>query len=350
VSRVTPFVLFMLRLAIGVVGIACLCLGAAWVWGVRFNHSPILVYSAFEYSQNALQYPIYLVDVERNMFSRLGTQNPHGGYYPACSAGGRVAFTSLRGLTHNRADIYVVDLLGGAMFQVTHDSGTNLYPRWSPDGHALAFVSSSSVGGGEIYVSDLNETAPRRITDGDEIYEQPVWSPDGTQLLFTSYRDSPSNIYAISVADNSRRRLTENEAYEWAPAWSPDGNFIAFASNRDIGFDIYVMNSDGSNQRRVAHTPGDDDFPAWSPDGTQLAFFSSPRNLYVVDVDGSNLRLLSDNLPTDQAPVWSPDGRYLALVAELRGYADIYLLDTEGHDPARLVRTRPIDVSAAWCP
>jgi TolB protein len=339
-----------LRLAVGVSLIACLCLGAAWVWGVGFNRSPILVYSAFEYSQNALQYPIYLVDVERNLFSRLGMENPHGGYYPACAADGRIAFTSLRGLTHNRADIYVMDALGREMTQATFDSGTNLYPRWSPDGHYLAFVSSGSMGGGEIYITDLNATAPRRITDGDEIYEQPVWSPDGTQLLFTSYRDSPSNIYAVSLADNNRRRLTEGDAYEWAPAWSPDGKSIAYASNRGGRFDIYLMDSDGGNPRRLAQTPGDDDFPVWSPDSQRLAFVSSPRRVYMVDADGNNLRLLADDLPSNQAPVWSPDGRYLALVSEVRGYADISLIKADGHEPARLIRTRPIDVSAAWCP
>jgi TolB protein len=342
----------VLRLAAIFVAVACLCLGAAKVWGVGFNHSPILVYAASAYSQTPSQYPLFLVDIQRNLFTRLRTRDLYGGTFPACSVTGKIAFTSLGGNARvNSADIYVMDITGSSALQVTHEFGSSSLLSWSPDGQHLAFVSASSSTPPDIYVVDLMGGAPQPITRQDYIVEPPKWSPDGRQLLFVSFRDRHTDIYTVSLDDDTTRRLTDNDASEQWPVWSPDGSRIAFSSNQTGDFDIYVMDSDGTNLHQLTQSGANEYFPVWSPDGTQIAFTDYERGqLHLMDADGSNRRVLSDSPPSFHEAVWSSDGQYLAVIAQVYGNRDIYLLSINGSIYKPLSRTGASYASIAWCP
>ncbi len=67
-------------------------------------------------------------------------------WHPAWAPDGRSVVFS--GLTGGFADLYVVDLEGGAVRRLTNDAYADLQPSWSPDGRRVAFVTdrfSSSV-------------------------------------------------------------------------------------------------------------------------------------------------------------------------------------------------------------
>lgn len=64
-------------------------------------------------------------------------------------------------------------------------------PRWSPDERRLAFSARSLTNGGdarEIFVVDVEGEELVQLTSDDMDDLQPVWSPDGSQLLFSSNR------------------------------------------------------------------------------------------------------------------------------------------------------------------
>ncbi len=78
------------------------------------------------------------------------------------------------------------------------------------------------------------------------------------------------------------------------------------------------MNVDGSNKRRLTDVPGADSYPSVSADGTRIAFDSSRaggRDIYVMNIDGTNQARLttSGRAGTDNQagvsnsnPAWSP--------------------------------------------
>jgi Tol biopolymer transport system component len=140
------------------------------------------------------------------------------------SGGGLIAFASLEG---DYANVYIVNSDGSGRRQLTDTDAHNFYPRWSPDGTRIAFLSTRDGGAEEIYVMDSDGSNQRRLTTNDAFDGAPSWSPDGTQLVFASDRDANHEIYVMTVpggtdSDGANvRRLTNNSSADRKPAWRP---------------------------------------------------------------------------------------------------------------------------------
>ena len=68
---------------------------------------------------------------------------------------------------------------------------------WSPDGQQIAFTSPVD-GDHEIYVVDVTGENIIQLTDNDASDAYPSWSPDGSRIAFCSNRDGNMEIYIMS--------------------------------------------------------------------------------------------------------------------------------------------------------
>ena len=136
-------------------------------------------------------------------------------------------------------------------------------PSWSPDGKRLAFTSLQ--GNHDIWVVNLDGSQLTNLTNGAGQCSQPAWSPDGTRIAFVSDRDGNDEIYLMNVDGSLQVNLTHNAASDEHPTWSPDSTRIAFQTNRDGNNEIYAMYADGSNQIDLTNDPADDTSPSWGP-------------------------------------------------------------------------------------
>ena len=174
-------------------------------------------------------------------------------------------------------------------------------------------------------------------------------SPASGRIAFVSDRDGPDpvgnmgnqEIYIMNPDGSGQQRLTHNGATETAPALSPDGRMIAFMSNRSGAPELYVMNVDGNGERQLKVPGAGGDMgarqPRWSPDGKQIVFFSSVRpDIYVINLDGTGLKNLTDHPGADICPDWSPDGRRIAFTSNRDGAREIYVMNADGTNVARL--------------
>jgi TolB protein len=94
---------------------------------------------------------------------------------PAWSPTGEwIAFAG-RANKRDKMDIFLVDVTGNQIRQLTHGEGSNEDPTWSPDGRLLAF-SSTRGGRGQIYVMDSDGSAPRLSADVPGASSMPHWS------------------------------------------------------------------------------------------------------------------------------------------------------------------------------
>jgi TolB protein len=122
---------------------------------------------------------IHLMDLNTQRVKRLTNLNWCDS--PAWSPTGEwIAFA---GRAHNKdkMDIFLVDVTGNQLRQLTHGEGSNEDPTWAPDGRFLAFTSSrnTSPGGGrrqELFVMDSDGSAPHKLADLPGRCYTPNWS------------------------------------------------------------------------------------------------------------------------------------------------------------------------------
>ncbi|MBC7828660.1 MAG: PD40 domain-containing protein [Chitinophagaceae bacterium] len=198
-------------------------------------------------------------------------------------------------------DIFVADLNGKIVKQLTSSTGYDAEATISPDGQKMIYTSTKE-GDIDLYMMDLKSGAEKRITNTLG-YDGGAWfSPDGKKLIWRASRpltDSAIKEYKellaenlvaptkmeiwISDADGSNARQISNFGQaNWAPAYMPDSKRIIFASNheykRGFPFNLYLMNEQGKILEKISRDNGFDAFPMFSQDGKKIVFCSNRNN------------------------------------------------------------------------
>ena len=270
-----------------------------------------------------------------------------------------------------RSAIWLATVDDGERTRFSAGAARDTAPRWSPDGHRLAFLSDRD-GTVQLYAMPADGGESERLTDLKYGVADPVWSPDGTQLAFSSkigpegmvllseqseedrkreaeksdvkvirtikYKfdgegflgDLHRHLFVVAMAGGRPRQLTEGDWDDSQPAWSADDSEIAFVSNRTPDremnslADIWVAPLDGAEPRRVTHSDGAYATPAYSPDGQQLAFTGFPiapphgpttlAGLWVVPTAGGEARNLSATLDREVGNTLASDAHYIVTV------------------------------------
>jgi Tol biopolymer transport system component len=198
-------------------------------------------------------------------------------------------------------DIFMADLNGKIVKQLTHSPGYDAEATLSPDGKSMVYTSTKD-GDIELYIMDLKSGREKRITNHLG-YDGGAWfSPDGTQLIWRAstpatdeeileYKEllaenlvAPTRMEVwVSNADGSNaHQVTSLGQANWAPAFLPDSKRIIFASNheykRGFPFNLYIMNGDGTGMVKISRDKGFDAFPMFSLDGKKIVFCSNRNN------------------------------------------------------------------------
>lgn len=160
------------------------------------------------------------------------------------------------------------------------------YPRLSPDGNRLAFVSNRT-GTFELWLSNVDGTDLRMLTafDGARV-ASPAWSPDGGDIVAQVQDGSLYALYRISMAGGSSDRLSTGNHHEIYPTWGPDGKTIYYTSDETGQWQIWKRSIDGGPATQVTSQGG---YQAiLSGDSTSLWYkkYHTP-GLFRLSTDGS---------------------------------------------------------------
>jgi TolB protein len=223
--------------------------------------------------------------------------------------GSLIAFDGLPGPDVLR-DIYLVTVNDEPQqWQLTTLAGYDCYPSFSPDGELIVYMSERDKNR-DLFIMDIEGNDIIQLTDGPAHDYEPAWSPDGEKIAFASRRDGNSEIYVMDADGSNVVRLTDDLSLDWRPAWSPDGEWIAFESWRSGKSDIYMMRADGSDLRQLTTSPAEDGHPSFSPDGRFIVFHSQRTGnyqLFILEVDQPETQWhLETGSVRSLLPVWSP--------------------------------------------
>lgn len=182
-------------------------------------------------------------------------------------------------------------------------------PRWSPDGHAIAFLSTRDGGKPHLFVLDLGGGEARQLTGPDELSEgvrQFDWHPEGVALCFISHGHKSEE---ERKADDER----DERVYDGRLPYKFDG--VGLFEPRRL--QLWRIGRDGTGMLQLTHCPGDVQGPRWSPRGGEIAYVSTARpeherqytqDVFVVPADGGHPRQVTHSQGPVEALTWHPSG------------------------------------------
>ncbi|MCF1420853.1 TolB family protein [Mangrovimonas futianensis] len=198
-------------------------------------------------------------------------------------------------------DIFVADLEGNIVNQLTNEKGYDAEATVSPKGDKIVFTSTRS-GDLELYTMNIDGSEVTQITDQLGYDGGAFFSPDGTKIIFRSSRPKTEEeiqeyksllaeglvqptemeLYICNADGSELRQLTNLGNANWSPFFHPSGKKILFSSNfeaeKGFPFNLYMIDLDGKNLERVTHSTTFDAFPVFSNDGKKLIFSSNRNN------------------------------------------------------------------------
>ncbi|MCB9663152.1 MAG: PD40 domain-containing protein [Alphaproteobacteria bacterium] len=183
---------------------------------------------------------------------------------PVCTAEGAIV---VEAAVDGAGDLYRID--ADALTRLTDVDGGSFEPDLAADG-TLVYASSRD-GNPEIHVQATDGSPARRLTHHPAEDLRPRWSPDGHALVFLTEREGPLRAWTMAADGSGARPVLPDATGEHLDAgWTPRGDVVLVVADAQ-GQDVVIADPSRRRPARRLGGPDPDDDPQVSPDGRWLA-------------------------------------------------------------------------------
>ena len=194
----------------------------------------------------------------------------------------------------------------------------------------------------DIFVSDLNGQVVKQLTNTPGYDAEATVSPDGTKIVFTSTRSGDLELWTMDIDGSNQQQVTNELGYDGGAFFTPDSKGLVFRASRPktdeevktykeliaqglvqpTALEIFICDLDGSNMRQVTNLGGANWAPYMHPKGDKIVFCSNHHsesrrqfNVFAINTDGTGIEQVTFDEGFDSFPMFSYDGKYLVFAS-----------------------------------
>lgn len=293
----------------------------------------------------------------------------------------------------SRSNLWIVDVDGNRVRELTGGARNDSSPVWSPDGKRIAFLSDRD-GTNQLHVMWLDTREIAQLTHLTQSPGGIKWSPDGKQIAFTGFVADNDPILSVKLPERPRgaewarpavivdrlqwrsdgrgplptgfthiftidatlggtpRQITSGKFNHTGFDWAPSGKTIYLSGIRKPeaeyqrnDSEIYSIDLATLEVKTLTDRKGPDGNPVVSPDGKLIVytgyddkqFTNHVGSLYLMNSDGSGKRVLATNLASSPQNVnWQPNSQGVQFTVEEKGVTDIFWVSLANGNLQRL--------------
>jgi len=200
-------------------------------------------------------YDIYVADLDGNIVQKLTDYEGYDAEATVSPKGDKIVFTSVR---TGDLELSTMNIDGTDIRQVTDQLGYDGGAFFSPDGTKLVFRSSRPktpeevkkykdlLAEGlvmptemELYVCDVDGSNLTQVTDLGKANWSPFFHPSGEKIIFSSNhaadRGFKFNLFMVNIDGTGLEQISYDSVFDAFPVFSNDGKYLVFSSNRNNG-------------------------------------------------------------------------------------------------------------------
>lgn len=154
------------------------------------------------------------------------------------------------------SDIYIYDMQSGTTKNITYGMmGYDTYPKFSPDGKSIAWISMERDGYEadlkRLFIMDIRSGNKKYATEGFEYDIDAIsWKEDSKSIYFASCKEAEKNIFELDIKKGKIRQITSG-SHDYVEFDYKNGVMVATRQSISLPTDIYDVSLKNGKETQI---------------------------------------------------------------------------------------------------
>lgn len=174
------------------------------------------------------------------------------------------------------------------------------YPKCSPDGQKIAFLTGAVWLSTKLVLADIDFKNQAII---DSMVQGFHWQKDSQGILYSTYDKSSFSsldLFTFDITTGDKRCIFSTDEHEFAESYSSSGEYFLFRTETTL----YISQSDSFQPRKLIDYGRYDSKPIWIPQKDLIVVHAGSKNIKIIDTNGNKIGTIENE------PRFSPSGNF----------------------------------------